>query len=50
MGRGDEARIHYREVKRISPGISLDDVAKRLPYKDEATLERVISSLRKTEK
>ncbi len=47
MGRMDEARSHMAEVGRLSPGVSLEDVKGRLPYKDEAVLERVISAIKK---
>ncbi len=47
MGRMEEARLQMAEVIRLSPSSSLDHVKKKLPYRDESTLERVVSALEK---
>ncbi len=47
LGWAEEARTETAEFKRLSPGTSVDAWRQRLPYKDQAVTERVISSLRK---
>jgi len=47
LGREEEARAAAAEVRRIVPKFSLQDFAKRLPYKDKAVKERYIEALRK---
>jgi adenylate cyclase len=46
-GREDEARATVAEIQRIAPNFSVERFAKILPYKDEATRDRYIDSLRK---
>lgn len=46
-GRGKEARAAAAEVLKINPKFSLEQLAKIHPYKDPATKERLIDSLRK---
>jgi hypothetical protein len=46
-GREDEARATVMEIQRIAPNFSLDRFAKASPWKDEATRDRYIDSLRK---
>ena len=46
-GREDEARATVAEIQRIAPNFSVERFAKALPYKDEATRDRYIDSLRK---
>jgi tetratricopeptide (TPR) repeat protein len=41
----EEARSHVAEALRISPGLSLEVWRQRLPFKDEALLERVLGAL-----
>ncbi|MBS3919307.1 MAG: tetratricopeptide repeat protein [Deltaproteobacteria bacterium] len=47
MGRGKEARAAAAEVLKINPRFSLEQFAKVHPYKDPATKDRYIDSLRK---
>ena len=47
MGREDEARIEAAEVLRINQKFSVDNYAKRLPYKDRSETDKVINELRK---
>lgn len=46
-GQEEEAQAEVAEVRRISPDFSLEGLRQRLPYKDPATLERVLAALRK---
>jgi adenylate cyclase len=46
-GRLEEARAQALEVLRINPNFSLDQQAKRSPYKNRADGDRVIDGLRK---
>jgi hypothetical protein len=46
-GREDEARATVAEIQRIDPNFSVDKFTKALPYKNEATRDRYIDSLRK---
>ena len=46
-GREDEARATVAEIQRIAPNFSVERFAKALPYKNEATRDRYIESLRK---
>jgi adenylate cyclase len=47
-GCGEEAKVEFAEIPRISPeGTSLKAMCKRLPYKDQAVSERIIKGLRK---
>jgi len=47
LGRKEEARAEAAEVERLSPEISTEAWRQRLPYKDQAVLERLFDSLRK---
>jgi adenylate cyclase len=47
LGRQEEARAEVSEVVRLRPQISSEDWRQRLPYKDQAVLERLSESLRK---
>ncbi|MFQ5897295.1 MAG: tetratricopeptide repeat protein [Candidatus Methylomirabilia bacterium] len=47
LGRKDEARAELAEVRRLSPELSLESLRQRLPYKDEAVLERFLDGMRK---
>ena len=47
LGRQAEARAEAAEVERLSPQTSTEDWRQRLPYKDQAMLERLFDSLRK---
>jgi adenylate cyclase len=47
FGQEAEAQAEVAEVLRISPNFSLEGSRQRLPYKDPATLERVLAALRK---
>ena len=47
MGREKEARAEAAEALKINPRISLDHVAKLLPYKDQSENDRYIEVLRK---
>ena len=42
MGREKEARAEAAEVLRINPKFSLDNFAKRLPYKDQSIIDKFI--------
>lgn len=46
-GREAEARSAAAEVLRIQPNFSVDSLAKRLPYKDPADVERLVNAQRK---
>ena len=47
LGRDDKAHFHAAEVIRISPNFSLSRFAKKLPFKNQAENESIISSLSK---
>ncbi len=47
IGREEEARAEAAEIERLSPWTSLEARRQRLPYKDQAVLERLFDSLRK---
>lgn len=47
LGREEEARAEAAEVVRLSPQTSFKDWRPRLPYKDQAVLDRFIEALRK---
>ena len=48
IGREEEARVEAAEIERLgSPQDSLEAWIQRLPYKDQAVLERLFDSLRK---
>ena len=46
-GREKEARQAAAEVLKINPKFSLEQLERTTPYKDQATKERFIDSLRK---
>jgi len=47
LGKEKEARAEAAEVLRIDPGFSLDLLRARLPFKNQADLDRYIAALRK---
>jgi adenylate cyclase len=47
LGREEEARAEAAEFSRLSPQTSSEAWRQRLPYKDQAVLERLFDSLRK---
>ena len=46
-GREENAQSEGAEIMRLSPQLSLDVLRQRLPYKDPAVLERVLTAARK---
>src|SRR5713226_3157102 len=46
-GREEDAQSEGAEFLRLSPQLSLDALRQRLPYKDPAVLERVLTAARK---
>jgi adenylate cyclase len=46
VGREEEARAEAEEILRIDPNLSLEALRQRLPYRDQAVLERLIAGLR----
>ncbi len=47
LGRHEETRAEAAEVMKLSPQTSLEAWRERLPYKDQAVLERLFDGLRK---
>jgi adenylate cyclase len=47
MGREKEARAEAEEVLRINPKYSVDSMAKRVPYKDQSEIDKLVNALRK---
>jgi adenylate cyclase len=47
LGRQKKARAEAAEIVRINPNFSLETMRRRLPYKDQAVLERLFDALRK---
>ena len=47
LGRKEEAQAEVAEVLRISPRASLEGQRERMPFKDQAALERYLEALRK---
>jgi adenylate cyclase len=47
LGRHEEARAEAAEVMKLSPQTSMEAWRQRLPYRDQAVLERLFDSLRK---
>jgi len=47
LGREEEARAAGAECLRLHPDLPLDVLAQRLPYKDQAILQRVLNAARK---
>ena len=48
LGRKEEARAEVAETLRISPRASMEGQRERMPFKDQAVLERYLNALRKT--
>jgi adenylate cyclase len=46
IGREKEARAEAAEIESLNPQASLEALRRRLPYKDQAVLERLLDSLR----
>jgi adenylate cyclase len=46
-GQEAEAKAEAAEILRITPNFSLESLRQRLPFKDQAELERLLSGLRK---
>ena len=46
-GHEAEARAEAAEILRLSPNFSLEGMRQRLPFKDQAELERFLDGLRK---
>jgi adenylate cyclase len=46
IGREKEARAEAAEIESLNPQASLEALRQRLPYKDQAVLERLLDSLR----
>jgi hypothetical protein len=47
LERTEEARREIAEILRINPQFSLANVRERIPYKDPAALERMVTGLQK---
>lgn len=47
LGRAAEARKEIGEVLRVNPHYSLTDLRERIPYRDPATLARIVAGLQK---
>ncbi len=47
LGRKEEAQAEVAEILRISPRASLEGQRERMPFKDQAVLERHLDGLRK---
>ena len=47
IGQVDKARAEAAEILRMNPNFSLEAGGQRLPYKDQAVLERLADALRK---
>ncbi len=47
LARTEEARQEVAEILRINPQFSLANLRKRIPYKDPAALERMVTGLQK---
>ncbi len=47
LGRKEEARAEVAEILRISPRASMEGQRERMPFKDQAVLERHLEGLRK---
>jgi TolB-like protein/class 3 adenylate cyclase len=47
LGQEADARAEAAEILRLSPHFSLERVRQRLPFKDQAELERLLAGLRK---
>ena len=47
LGHDKEARDAVKKIFKINPKFSIVEFAKRLPYKDQDQVERLIAALRK---
>ena len=47
LGRAEEARRVWQELKEINPRYSFEDHMDRLPFKDPADAERIAEGVRK---
>ena len=47
LGQKEEAQARVAKILRISPHASLESERERVPYKDQALLERHLEALRK---
>jgi adenylate cyclase len=47
VDRLPEAQAEVAEIRRINPGFSLAWMTQRLPFKDQAVIERMVAALRK---
>ncbi|MBI3247526.1 MAG: adenylate/guanylate cyclase domain-containing protein [Deltaproteobacteria bacterium] len=47
LGQEEKSRTEVTELLRLSPGFSLEVARQRVPYKDQAELERLLTALRK---
>jgi len=47
LGREEEARAETLELRKVSPGTTLDIWQARLPYKNQSDLDRILTALRK---
>ena len=47
MGRKEEVQSEVAETLRISPHASMEGQRERMPFKDQAVLERYLEGLRK---
>jgi tetratricopeptide (TPR) repeat protein len=47
LGQVDKARAEAAEILRMNPNLSFEVAGQRLPYKDQAVLERLGDALRK---
>jgi len=45
--RDEEAHSAAAEVLRLQPNFSVDNFAKRMPYKDQADTQRIVKAWRK---
>ena len=48
LGREEEARAAAAEVLRLNPKFSVDYIARKWPYKNQADMEMLVDALRKT--
>jgi adenylate cyclase len=47
LGRAEEAEAEGTEFRRLAPHLTLDELRRRLPYKDPTRLERILDVARK---
>jgi len=48
LGRQQEAHAEAAKILKLDPEFSLEDLAKKMPYKNKADIERLVAALRKT--